>query len=90
MTNSSVTPRGGHATLGGERTGGAMHALRVWLGPDGVQVTLNRRDITPMVTRLEVALDDQGMRIVRLDLRPDVLDLDLGGVEVYAETVVAP
>ena len=91
VAQEAVTPRGWHATVGGGRaTGVGMHTLRIWLGPDGVEVNLNRRDITAMVVRAEIVLDDQGARLVRLDLKPDVLDLDLGDVEVYAETVVAP
>lgn len=65
------------------------HAVQIKVGPgvtDG-SVVINGHDISEVVVRVEVLLEAGGERTVRLDLFPDAVDMDLGGVEVYAETV---
>jgi hypothetical protein len=53
-------------------------------------VSVNGVDVSGMTERVEVTLDSRGMAVVRLDLTPDAVTLDLDGVEVYAETLITP
>jgi len=65
------------------------HAVRIELRPGFGAINVNGVDITALVRRVEITLTHDGERLVRLDLLPEALELDLDGVEVYAEAAVS-
>jgi hypothetical protein len=66
------------------------HTVAVTFESGRGTVVVNGIDISKMTRRVEVTLDAMGEAVVLLDLSPDALTLDLGGVEVHAETIVTP